>query len=104
MTLQISSTQIAAFDAAAREHSHRQLVAWVRQYADPAKQKDDKELLELIARQEPRAAAFGIESEREFAKWCFIAVMTAERFYLIPERKAYLSHFARISTLPQASL
>src|SRR5580704_2174968 len=88
--LNVTEAQFSAFEDDAREHFRSRLAAWLRGNADPAKNMSDEELIALIKRQEPRAAAYKIETERGIAKWCYLAVMTAERFDQLPEIDAAL--------------
>jgi hypothetical protein len=78
--LNISEAQFSKMEDDARQRSRLRLAAWLRAHADPAKNMSDEALIALIERQEPRAAAYRIETERGIAKWCYLAVMTTERF------------------------
>jgi hypothetical protein len=60
------------------------LMVWLRQHAEPARSMSDSELRALIDRQQPRAATYGIVSERGIAKWCYMSVITGERFEQVP--------------------
>jgi hypothetical protein len=69
---EIHRVHVAAFRA--------KIAAWLRGAAPAASALNDAELQALIERQEPRAARFGLVTERDIAKWCFLAVMTGEQF------------------------
>jgi hypothetical protein len=98
--LNISDAQFSAIDDDARLRFRIRLAAWLRVHAEPARNMDDQELIALIERQEPRAAAYQIETERGIAKWCYLALMTAERFDQMPEIDAFLKE-ERNGTPPQ---
>ena len=86
----INNTQYAALDSAARDPYRRRLMTWLRQHAEPAKTMPDGALRDLIIRQEPRAAAYGVLTEREIARWCFLAVITGEKFDQASEVREFL--------------
>jgi hypothetical protein len=88
--LTISETQYDALAEHALVDFRNRLAAWLRVHAPPAAEMEDSALRALIARQEVRAARFGLTTRRELAKWCFIAVLTAERFDLHPAVIGYL--------------
>ena len=82
--LTISNRQMEVFDTDARRRFRRRLKDWLRQYALMPHPLDDEALLELIERAEPRAASYGLTSERDVAKWCLIALLANELFDQLP--------------------
>ena len=60
------------------------LMVWLRQHAETARSMSDPDLRALIDRQQPRAANHGIVSERGIAKWCYLSLITQERFEEAP--------------------
>ena len=86
----ITNSQYAALDHAARDPYRLRLMTWLRQHAEPAKTMPDGALRDLIIRQEPRAATYGISTERGIARWCFLAVITGEKFDQASEVREFL--------------
>jgi len=88
--LQISQPQLDALDSEARSRSRSHLAAWLQEQGGPTRSIDHSEILALIDRQIPRAATFDFSTERQLAKWCYLALLTNERFDQLPEVQAIL--------------
>ena len=88
--LTISEAQFLALELAARKRWRQTLISWLRKHAEPARSMSNDNLSAFVERQEARAASFGIERQSDIAKWCFMSVMTAERFDQDPQILALL--------------
>jgi hypothetical protein len=88
--LNITNEQFSELEDDARLRFRARLAGWLRVRAEPSRSIDYLELIALIKRQEPRAVAYQIETERGIAKWCYLAVITAERFDQTAEVDAVL--------------
>lgn len=88
--LNITDEQFSELEDDARLRFRARLAGWLRVHAEPARSMDYLELIALIERQEPRAAAYQIETERGIAKWCYLAVITSECFDQMAEVDAVL--------------
>ena len=88
--LRLSNEQYQALRADAFRRWRERLVGLLREHAEPARAMNDHDLLALIARQEARAAAYGIRTERGLAKWCFMALIMGEGFDQAPEASSFL--------------
>lgn len=82
--LTISNRQIELLDADAQRRFRQRLKGWLRQHAVMPHPVDDEALLSLIERAEPRAARYGLTSERDLAKWCLVVLLTNESFDDLP--------------------
>jgi hypothetical protein len=98
--LKITEVQFSALDDDTRLRFRIRLTAWLRVHAELARDMSDEELISLIERQELRASAYQIETKRALAKWCYLAVMTAERFDQTAEVDVALKD-RRLGTPPQ---
>jgi hypothetical protein len=88
--LVIRADQNEQLEVMAHGRFYARLMAWLRIHARPAAQMTNEDLLNLIGRQQERAAAHRITTERDLAKWCYLAVVTKERFDTLPEVDAVL--------------
>lgn len=90
--LAITDEQLALLRANAGRSFHLRLVPWLRRHAPPAQTMPEPKLLALVARQQPRAARYGLIAERDIAKWCLLALLTTETFDELPGIGAYLAN------------
>jgi hypothetical protein len=86
----IRSEQLQQLDVMAYSRFYARLIAWLRIHAPAAKEMTNEELLQLIGRQQQRAAAYELTTERDLHRWCYLAVVTEERFDTLPEVQAML--------------
>jgi hypothetical protein len=77
--LTISGRQYGEMERLHKRAFRIRIVAWLRKTI-PGIKHTDEQLYALVERQQPRAAHFSLVSERDIAKWCFLAVVTGEQF------------------------
>lgn len=88
--LVITASQYQQLEIMSYGRFYARLMAWLRIHARPAAQMTSQALLSLVGRQQERAAVYWITTERDLAKWCYLAIMTSERFDKLPEVNALL--------------
>ena len=79
--LVISEAQYKALSDDARGRSYERIGAYLRANTPPAAKMDERQLNEFIARQETNAAPYDLKSEREIAKWSWLALTVGEDFH-----------------------